>query len=337
MVAKPPRAKDALPTGHGAGAHILIIEARYYESIGEELEAGAIAELEAAGASYERIVVPGALEIPLALSQAVKAGLIGSDDADARFDGCVALGCVIRGETSHYDIVCNNANHWLMQLAVENGIPLGNAILTVDTEAQALERAQRRPQGQGRGGRARLPGAGRHRAGLCRRGTGMSAAGKSSGKGGGKGLSRSRARLAAVQALYQMDLAETDLSAVLEEFSANPLVDDAEADGIGKPDVDHLTRVLKGVVARQREIDPLIDQQLATGWRLVRIDFIVRAILRAASFELMEMPDVPVRVVISEYVEVANAFFEGDEPKVVNGVLDQLARKLRPGELPERG
>jgi N utilization substance protein B len=166
----------------------------------------------------------------------------------------------------------------------------------------------------------------------------MSEAGKSSGKGGGsKGLSRSRARLAAVQALYQMDLAETDLSAVLEEFSANPLVDDAEADGIGKPDVDHLTRVLKGVVARQREIDPLIDQQLATGWRLVRIDSIVRAILRAASFELMQMPDVPVRVVISEYVEVANAFFEGDEPKVVNGVLDQLARKLRPGELPERG
>ena len=59
--------------------------------------------------------MPGALEIPLALAQAVKAGVIGSDDANARFDGCVALGCVIRGETSHYDIVCNNANHWLME------------------------------------------------------------------------------------------------------------------------------------------------------------------------------------------------------------------------------
>jgi 6,7-dimethyl-8-ribityllumazine synthase len=149
MVAKPPRSKDALPTGHGAGAHILIIEARYYEAIGETLEAGAIAELEAAGASFERIVVPGALEIPLALSQAVKSGLIGSDDADARFDGCVALGCVIRGDTSHYDIVCNNANHWLMRLAVENGIPLGNAILTVDTEAQAMERAQGGRKGKG--------------------------------------------------------------------------------------------------------------------------------------------------------------------------------------------
>jgi len=167
----------------------------------------------------------------------------------------------------------------------------------------------------------------------------MSDAGKSSGKSGGKSgsLSRSRARLAAVQALYQMDLAETDLGAVLQEFSANPLVDDAEANGLGQPDADHLARVLKGVVARQREIDPLIDQQLATGWRLVRIDSIVRAILRAAAFELIELADVPARVVISEYVEVENAFFEGDEPKVVNGVLDQLARKLREGELPPRG
>ena len=80
----------------------------------------------------------------------------------------------------------------------------------------------------------------------------------------------------------------------------------------------------------------MIDQQLATGWRLVRVDAILRAILRAAGFELLELADVPARVVISEYVDVAHAFFDGDEPKVINGVLDQLARKLRPGELPER-
>jgi 6,7-dimethyl-8-ribityllumazine synthase len=131
------------------GAHVLIIEAPFYQHISEELAAGAIAELEAAGATFERIVVPGALEIPQALAQAVKAGLIGSDDASARFDGCVALGCVIRGETSHYDIVCNNANHWLMELAVRHAIPLGNAILTVDTEAQALERARGGREGKG--------------------------------------------------------------------------------------------------------------------------------------------------------------------------------------------
>ena len=149
MVAKAPRSSHALPASAGAGARVLVIEAHYYESIADELAAGAVAELEAAGASYERVVVPGALEIPLALAQAVKAGLIGSDDADARFDGCVALGCVIRGETSHYDTVCNNANHWLMQLAIEHAIPLGNAILTVDTEAQALARARGGRKGKG--------------------------------------------------------------------------------------------------------------------------------------------------------------------------------------------
>ena len=149
-------------------------------------------------------------------------------------------------------------------------------------------------------------------------------------------LSRSKARLAAVQALYQMDLAETDVAEVIEEFKAHRLSPDADS-AVAGGDAEHFARVLQGVVRRQREIDPLVDQQLATGWRLVRVDAILRAILRAGGVELMEMPDVPPRVVISEYVEVAHAFFEGDEPRVVNGVLDQLARKLRPGELPERG
>src|SRR5215467_9849583 len=120
-------ASELLGTSGSQGAHILIIEAPYYEGI----------------------VVPGALEIAQALAQAVKADLIGSDEVSARFDGCVALGCVIRGETSHYDIVCENANHWLMQVAIANAIPLGNAILTVDTEAQALERARGGRKGKG--------------------------------------------------------------------------------------------------------------------------------------------------------------------------------------------
>jgi N utilization substance protein B len=148
-------------------------------------------------------------------------------------------------------------------------------------------------------------------------------------------LSRSRARLAAVQALYQMDLAETDLAEIIEEFKAHRLGQDVEGAAAGG-DPHHFSLVLQGVVRRQREIDPLVDQQLATGWRLVRVDAILRAILRAGGLELMEMTDVPARVVIDEYVEVAHAFFEGDEPKVVNGVLDQIARKVRPGELPAR-
>jgi N utilization substance protein B len=149
------------------------------------------------------------------------------------------------------------------------------------------------------------------------------------------GLSRSRARLAAVQALYQMDLAETDLAEVIEEFKAHRLGATAEG-AVAGADPEHFARVLQGVVRRQRDIDPIVDQQLATGWRLVRVDAILRAILRAGGFELMELADVPVRVVISEYIDVAHAFFEGEEPRVVNGVLDQIARKLRPGELPER-
>jgi N utilization substance protein B len=160
--------------------------------------------------------------------------------------------------------------------------------------------------------------------------SGPSPAGKNAG------LSRSQARLAAVQALYQMDVGETDLAEVIEEFKSHRMGVAAEDRTVADADPEHFALVLRGVVRRQREIDPLVDQQLATGWRLVRVDAILRAILRAAGFELIELTDVPVRVVISEYIEVAHAFFEGDEPKVVNGVLDQLARRLRPGELPER-
>jgi transcription antitermination protein NusB len=150
-------------------------------------------------------------------------------------------------------------------------------------------------------------------------------------------IARSQARLATVQALYQMDLAETDLVEVIEEFKQHRLGGSADGNGMLEADQEHFALVLRGVVRRQREIDPMIDQQLATGWRLARIDSIVRAILRAATLELIELPEVPPRVIISEYIEVAHAFFEGDEPKLVNGVLDQLARKLRPGTLPERG
>jgi N utilization substance protein B len=149
-------------------------------------------------------------------------------------------------------------------------------------------------------------------------------------------FARSRARLAAVQALYQMDLAGTDLGEVIDDFTTYRLGPGGEDEAVAGADTGHFTRVLNGVVERQREIDPMVDKQLAAGWRLARIDAIVRAILRAASFELLDLADVPARVVISEYLGVANAFFDGDEPKVINGVLDGLARKLRPGELPER-
>jgi 6,7-dimethyl-8-ribityllumazine synthase len=129
------------PQGRVEGANILIIEARYYEDIAEELLAGAVAEIEAAGARYERVAVPGALEIPQVLV------MLG--DGVFEFDGVVACGCVIRGETSHYDIVVNNANHWLYEAAEETGLPVGNAILTVDTKDQAMARARGGREGKG--------------------------------------------------------------------------------------------------------------------------------------------------------------------------------------------
>jgi 6,7-dimethyl-8-ribityllumazine synthase len=128
---------------------VLVIEAPYYEAIAAELAKGAIAELDAAGATYDRVTVPGALEIPQALAQAVRAGLAPLDAPNGRYAGAVALGCVIRGETSHYDIVCNNANQGLMEIALRHGVPVGNAILTVDTEAQAMARAKGGREGKG--------------------------------------------------------------------------------------------------------------------------------------------------------------------------------------------
>jgi N utilization substance protein B len=144
---------------------------------------------------------------------------------------------------------------------------------------------------------------------------------------------RTAARVAAVQALYQMDLAATDLNDVIAEFEAFRFGARAEEPTLADADRDFFRSLVRGVVRRQREIDPLVDQQLAEGWRLTRIDSILRAILRAATLELMERRDVPARVVITEYVNTAHAFLGGDEPGVVNGVLDKLARQLRPGEL----
>lgn len=125
-----------------AGARILILEAPYYAKITNALAEGALAAITGAGATAERLAVPGALELPQALSALVEANRIGQFAGDRKkWDGVVVLGCVIRGETTHYETVCDNSNHWLMQVALQHGVPLGNALLTVNTEAQAWERA----------------------------------------------------------------------------------------------------------------------------------------------------------------------------------------------------
>ena len=122
-----------------ASPHVMIVEAPYYAHVAEELARGAIQGLDAGGASYERFAVPGAFEIPAAIRVAIEAR---GGDSGRSFDGYVALGCVIRGETTHYDYVCAESARGLQLLAVQYGIAIGFGILTVENEAQALARAR---------------------------------------------------------------------------------------------------------------------------------------------------------------------------------------------------
>jgi 6,7-dimethyl-8-ribityllumazine synthase len=119
-------------------AHILIVEARFYDALADELLKGAVAQLKAAGATYTKITVPGALEIPAAAAIALDI----AEDEDAPFDGVVGLGCIIRGETYHFEIVANESSRGLMDLSIKRALPVGNGILTVENEEQAWERAK---------------------------------------------------------------------------------------------------------------------------------------------------------------------------------------------------
>jgi 6,7-dimethyl-8-ribityllumazine synthase len=143
-----PRRATSRHEGTLDGVRILVVEARYYEGIADELLAGAKRALDAAKAHYDVATVPGALEIPQAIALALDAAA----NRKAPYDAAVALGCVIRGETSHYDIVAGESARALMDLGIVRGVPVGNGILTVDTEAQAWTRAH--PDGQDKGAAA---------------------------------------------------------------------------------------------------------------------------------------------------------------------------------------
>jgi N utilization substance protein B len=146
-------------------------------------------------------------------------------------------------------------------------------------------------------------------------------------------IARSAARLGAVQALYQMDIAATDVGETLAQFSSRVQGDNFDNGETGQADFKHLRDVVEGSVREQALLDPSLDKILDKEWPLHRLDATVRAILRAAAFEVFFMDKVPARVVISEYVDVADAFFSGgDEPRFINGVLNTLARNRRPEE-----
>jgi N utilization substance protein B len=157
------------------------------------------------------------------------------------------------------------------------------------------------------------------------------------GQSAKRASSRSAARLAAVQALYQMDMTGIDLNEVIAEFEAHRLGKEIEGCQYCDAEAAFFRDLVEGVVREQLKIDPLIDKQLAEGWRLTRVDSILRAILRAGAYEILSRDDVPARVAISEYVDIAHAFFADEEPKVVNGILDRLGHKARPREFAAEG
>ena len=143
---------------------------------------------------------------------------------------------------------------------------------------------------------------------------------------------RGAARLAAVQALYQMDLGGTTLPEVLAEFEAHRLGQEVDGDIYRDADAAYFRDIVSGVVRDQRTLDPAIHQALTPGWPLPRIDATLRAILRSGAHELTSRSDVPARVVITEYVDVARAFYDADVAGMVNAVLDKLAHAARPAE-----
>lgn len=143
--------------------------------------------------------------------------------------------------------------------------------------------------------------------------------------------SRSAARLAAVQALYQHEMEPVPLARLLQEFHQHRLGAEIEGALYADAETDFFDDVVRGVDGRRAEIDQLISTRLAPGWTLERLDRPMRAILRAGAYELIARPDVPRASVISEYVDVAHAFFDKRESGFVNGLLDAIAKTVRPG------
>jgi N utilization substance protein B len=140
---------------------------------------------------------------------------------------------------------------------------------------------------------------------------------------------RGAARLAAVQALYQMDIGGAGLNEILAEFESHWIGREVEGDQYLPAEAAFFRDIVGGVVREQRKLDPLIDAALEQSWPLKRIEAILLAVLRAGAYELDHRRDVPARVVVSEYVDVAHAFVDRNETGMANAVLDQLARNLR--------
>ena len=144
-----------------------------------------------------------------------------------------------------------------------------------------------------------------------------------------KPMKKSAARLGAVQALYQMEQTEQSTRSVIADFMGDRLGLNDEGEPIEEADPDIFKAIINGVVERQESIDAAIMKRLASGWKIERLDATSRAILRAAVYELIAEVSLPSQIILDEYVSIAHAFFEGAEPKFINGILDAVSRDVR--------
>ena len=142
---------------------------------------------------------------------------------------------------------------------------------------------------------------------------------------------KSSARLFAVQILFEMEINGKKINSILERLTDEYLIEISRLNKTEKADKNHLIKILRGVTKSQKDIDLNINDNLI-GWSLSRIDSVSRAILRSALYELRECNDIPVKVVINEYIEISKSFFEGDEPNFINGILDKISKIYRPNE-----
>ena len=145
-------------------------------------------------------------------------------------------------------------------------------------------------------------------------------------------IKRSLARLAAVQALYQIDLNDAPVETVLEELRDRG----ADEEGFGEADDELFADIVQGCLANRDDLDGMLNTALEPDWTLARLEVVLRAVLRAGAYELLARQEIPARVVLNEYVDLAHAFFAAKEPSLVNAVLDRVARRLRPEELSDR-
>lgn len=144
---------------------------------------------------------------------------------------------------------------------------------------------------------------------------------------------RSSARLAAVQALYQMEIAGNGISNIFAEYETFWIGQEIDGVSFQPADINLFRKIIKGTVEKQKDIDPLINNSLTDNWPLNRIVPLLRAILRAGVYELIQQKDIAARIIISEYMNITQSFYDEDEPGLVNAVLDKIARNLRVGEL----